>query len=121
MAGFGVKILANIGALWVAARYIPGFDIVPVEFFRFAAFPISAAIQTLVVTGIALALANALLRPILKAVGAILPLVTGALLLVILNIILLYIGSHSLPVLAIDGLRPLLLGGLLLGIVNAVL
>ena len=118
-----IKIIANAGALWAAARYIPGFQIVPMEFFRleFLPFTITPLIQTLLVGGLALALVNVVLRPILQVIGAALPFITGAMLMVVLNMVLLYIGAAYFTALTIEGIRPLLWSGLLLGIVNTLL
>lgn len=122
-ASIAIKILANAGALWAAVRYIPGFHIAPVELVQLDFLPIAipAIIQTYAAAGIALAIVNAVLSPILNAIGAALPFVTGAMLMVALDIVLLYAGALYLPQIAFDGLRPLLLSGLLLGVVNSIL
>ena len=122
-ANIVIKILANAGALWAAVRYIPGFHIAPVELFPFDFLPVAipAVLQTYAAAGLALAAVNAVLHPILGAIGAALPFVTGAMLMAALDIVLLYAGALYLPQIAIDGLEPLLLSGLLLGIVNSLL
>lgn len=118
-----IKIVANAGALWAAARYIPGFEIFPVELFPldFLPFAIPPLVQTYIAGAIILAVVNAIAHPILKVIGAALPLVTGAMLMIVLNIVLLYIGAGYFPALEIAGFRPLLWSGFLLGVVNTLL
>ncbi|MDP3727480.1 MAG: phage holin family protein [bacterium] len=118
-----IKIIVNAGALWAAARYIPGFKIFPVELFPldFLPFTVPAIAETYLAGAIILAVVNAILHPILKVIGAALPLVTGAMLMVVLNIVLLYAGAVYFPALEIAGFKPLLWSGLLLGIVNTLL
>ncbi len=121
--GIAFKVLANIGALWAAARYISGFHIAPLELVSldFLPFAVPALAQAYIAGGVILALVNAVAHPILKAIGAALPLVTGAMLMVALNIAILYFGAVYLPALTLTGLKPLLWGGLLFGILNTIL
>lgn len=115
------KILANVGVLWAALRYIPGFHIVPIEFFQFEALPIDPLMQTLVAGGIALAIANALLYPVMSIIAALLPLITTPMLMVALNMALLWAVTLVSPALSISGLEPLFWSGLSLGIANTLL
>lgn len=143
--GIAFKFLLNIGALWVAGRYIPGFQIMPMDFigqfslfnpigrivslnpalqgfslpFSGISFAISPVVQTIVAGGILLAVLNAVLYPLLKVAAAILPFITTPMLLVAANGILLSLAASSLAAVAIDGFKPLLLVSLLLGVVNA--
>lgn len=116
-----LKILANTGALWVATKYISGFGIAPVEFMRLGALAIPPLAQTLIVGGLALAILNAVLHPITKIFGAIIPLVTSAMLSAAANIIILYFAAIYLPQMEINGLKPLVLSGLLIGLINTIL
>ncbi len=115
------KILANVGVLWVALRYVPGFHIVPIEFFQLEALPIDPLIQTLVAGGIAFAIANVLLYPVMNIIAALLPLITTPMLMVVLNMALLWAIMLVSPTLSISGLEPLFWSGLLLGIANTLL
>lgn len=118
-----LKTLANAGALWAAARYIPGFQIFPVELFSldFLPFAVPPIAQTYIAAGIILAVANAIAYPILKALGAALPFVTGAMLMIALDVALLYVGAAYFPALEIAGGKPLFWSGFLLGIVNVLI
>lgn len=118
-----LKVLINTGALWAAVRYISGFHIAPTELVRLDFLPVAipTIIQTYVAGGIALAIINAVLHPILKAIGAALPLITGAMLMVVFNIALLYFAAEYIPQITIGGWKPLIFSGLLVGIVNSIL
>lgn len=118
-----IKVIANAGALWAAARYIPGFQIFPVELFPldFLPFAVPPLVQVYIAGAIILAVINAIAHPVLNVIGAALPLITGAMLMIVLNIALLYIGAGYFPALEIAGVKPLLWSGFLLGIVNTLL
>lgn len=120
-SNIAVKILANAGALWAAARYIPGFHVTPVEFFQFALFPVDASLQTFLIAGIAFALASIVLYPLASVIAALLPLITTAMLMVAIHMALLYAAAALSTALSIAGLEPLFWGGLLLGIINTLL
>lgn len=115
------KILINAGALWAADRYISGFSIAPREFLRIGFFPIDPLAQTLIVGGLALAIANAVLYPLLKVIGDLLPFITAAMLMAAANIIILYFADIYVAQLAIDGMRPLFWSALLIGVLNSLL
>ncbi len=116
-----LKILANTGILWAAMRYISGFHILPIEFFQLEALPIDPLIQTLIAGGIAFAIANTLLHPVMRIIAALLPLITTPMLMVVLNMALLYGAALVFPALSISGLEPLFWSGLLLGIANTLI
>ena len=122
LANVAIKILANAGALWAATRYVPGFELLPTEFFRIELFAVDPLLQTFIAAGIVLAVANALLYPILKIVAAILPFITTPMLVVLLNAALVYAGAAFLPAaITVAGLQPLLWTALLLGIINSLI
>lgn len=117
-----IKILANAAALWAAARYIPGINIAPLELFNLPFLPIDPLIQTYLAAAIALAIINVILYPILNVIAAVLPFITTAMLMVVLNMAILYAAAIFFPAtLTLAALKPLLLSGLLLGIVNTLL
>lgn len=103
------------------ARYIPGFGVSPIEIVSIGSLPIDPVIQTLVVGGVIFALANMITWPISQVIGALLPLVTSAMVAVAVNAVFLFIADLYLPELAISGFRPLISGAFLLGIVNSIL
>ena len=121
-ANIVIKILANAGALWAADRYITGLAVFPTEFFRFDFFAIPPLIQTLAIGGAALAAANAILRPPLSVIAAVLPFITTPMLMVVANVVLIYLAAAYFPAtLAVAALKPLLFSGLILGLVNSLL
>ena len=75
----------------------------------------------MIVGGLALAILNAVLSPLAKVFGAVIPLVTAAMLSVAANIIILYFAAIYLPQVEINGLKPLFLSGILIGLINAIL
>lgn len=115
------QVAINSGALWAATRYISGFGIIPQEFLRIGFFPIDPLVQTFVVGGLALAILNAVLYPLLKVVGDILPFITAAMLMVAANMVILYLGDIYLAQLSIEGMRPLFWSAVLIGLVNTLI
>ena len=115
--------MLNAAGLLAADRFIPGVDIFPRSFFELRAASLSLAIapviQTFAAGGIALALANTALRPILKVIGAVLPLITFALLSIAWNAALLFAADVSLDTLSLQGLRALGGTSLIIGFLNA--
>ncbi len=117
-----IKVIANAAALWAASRYISGFQIIPYEFFHIELLPIDPTLQTLIAGGIALAIANAILRPPLSVIAAVLPFITTPMLMVVANVVLIYLAAAYFPAtLAVAALKPLLFSGLILGLVNSLL
>ncbi|MBI2055330.1 MAG: phage holin family protein [Candidatus Sungbacteria bacterium] len=123
--GFASKILLKIAAnalvLWAATNYISGFALAPKYFYNLDGFTIDPAWQSFVVGGAALAAVNLILGPILKVVGAVLPLITFAMLSVLINIGIIYFADSYSAELAVSGLKPLIFSGGLVGIINALL
>ena len=120
-ANIAFKILANVGALWAATRYVSGFSIAPQEFLRIGFFNIDPLAQTLIAGGLALAIINAVLYPLLKVTGDLLPFITTAMVVVAVNMVILYLGDIYLAHLAISGLKPLFWSALIIGIVNTLI
>lgn len=130
-ASLAIKVIANAAALWVAAHYIAGFGIAPVDLSSFGFLATIAGfigtlgatpiMITLLLAGILLAVVNAVLYPIAKVFGAIVPLITTAILMAAVNGVVLYAASRSLPNIILAGWKPTLLASLLLGIVNSIL
>lgn len=120
---FLIQAAANAAGLLAADLLIPGFDIFPHTFFELRTASLSLAIapmiQTFAAGGIAFALANTALRPILKVIGAVLPLITFALLSIAWNAVLLFAADLSFDMLSLQGLRALGGASLLIGFLNA--
>ena len=116
-----VKIAANSLALWAAMSYISGFTVNPRFFYSFGSFSPDPLWQTLIIGGAALAAVNMALKPILKVIGAVLPLVTYPILSAVLNIALLYSAEIYLSGITVGGIKSLLLSGGLIGILNALI
>ncbi len=115
-----LKAAANIGALWMSVNYIPAFEIVPRAILAPELIALGPQAQWFIAGGISLAIVNGALRPLLKALGALLPLVTFVLLSVLLNAAMLFAADIALSEVTL-GLRGLALGALLLGVLNAIL
>lgn len=102
---FVFQTFSNAIAILAAANFIAGF--------RF-----EGTFIPLAVTGLILAGANLILKPILKLfLGPFIVLTLGLFLIVINAVILYFIDIYSQP-LIIEGYLPLLLGALLIGFIN---
>ncbi len=104
----------------MATKWIQGFALIPLPWLAENIFGLPPLWPTLLLGGLALAILNAFLRPILKFLGALLPLITFALLAVILNGLIIYLADIYLTNLAISGLRAQVLVAILIGMVNAI-
>lgn len=113
-----LKILAKIGinafALWVAHKLVG--DVV----LRIAEEPLFALLG-LAGAGLALWLANELIKPLLKVLTFPLILVTFGLFNIVINILVLWGVDAILPQLTISGLVPLIWTTLIISIVNGLL
>ena len=120
---FLIQAVLNAAGLLTADRLIPGVDIFPRAFFEFRtaslSLAIAPAIQTFAAGGIAFALANTALRPILKVIGAVLPLITFATLSIGWNAALLFAADVSLDTFSLQGLRALGGTSLIIGFLKA--
>lgn len=116
-----LKTATNAGALWIAARFISGFEIDPRTFWGLDALPISPLIQTLIIGGIVLALLNLILRPILKFISFPVIFLTFGLFHIVINIAILYLADLWLAELVTTSFQALFMGSLFIGIVNALL
>lgn len=116
-----LKIAANAVLLWVATQYISGFALAPKQFYDLGGFTLDPAWQSFAAGGAALAAINLAIGPILKVIGAVLPLITSAMLSIGLNIAVIYFADAYLAELTVSGLAPLIYSGGLVGIVNALL
>ena len=102
---FLARIVANALGLLLASLAIPGFSF-------------TGEFKTLLFAGLLLALANAIVRPILKLLSLPLIIITFGLFIVVINMVVLKIVDYFFASLAIS-LGALFWGTLLLSIVNA--
>lgn len=115
-----LKAAANSGVLWASVHYIPAFEIVPRAILTPELIALGPQAQWFIAGGISLAIVNGAFRPLLKAIGALLPIVTFVLLSVLLNAAMLFAADLALSEVTL-GLWGLALGALLLGVLNAIL
>lgn len=116
------KIAVNAAALWIGARFISGFEIVPRTFpYLDLIRNLSPFGQTLITGGIVLALLNIFLRPLLKIVSFPFLLLTFGLFNIVINLVILYVADWYVAELAIHGFKSLLLGSILIGALNSVI
>ena len=92
----------------------------PFEFVNLGFLGLAPFAQSLIAGGLALAIINLILFPLLKVLDLILPLVSYGALSVVFNGALLYFADPYLPQLAITGFTPLIWSSILIGLVNTV-
>lgn len=104
-----LRLIVNIGALWLTAQFISGLNY-------------SNNWRVLVVAGIVLGLLNMFIKPILKLITApCLWLLLGLLFPLIVNLLILYLTAWLVPGFQIDGLISALLGTLIISVINFIL
>ncbi len=118
---FVFKTVINAVAIAVAVRWIPGFEVLPRAFVDLSSTGIPPIVQSFAVIGIALALLNLILRPILKLISLPFIVITLGLFHIVINAALLYLADWYVAELAIHGPAALFLGSLLIGIANAII
>lgn len=104
---FIVRILANSVGILIATRFVPGIIF-------------KGDLIGILITGFVLALANSIIRPILKFLSGPLIVLTMGLFMVIVNIIILWLVALLMPELTIVGFWAYFWGVLILAIVNAI-
>ncbi|MBI2451070.1 MAG: phage holin family protein [Parcubacteria group bacterium] len=102
---FILQILFNAGAIFIANRFIPGFEF-------------SGDIIRLLVAGLAMGVINLFLRPILKLLTFPLAILASSLVSLAINAALLYIGTLVIPGLVIMGWIAYLGGAFLFAVIN---
>lgn len=103
-----VMLVGNGIGLYVAARYVPGFN-VPID------------LQGLSIVSLALTAINLFIRPLIKLVLSPLILLTLGLASILVNLATLYLLDYLLASVTISGLMPLILATLVLGAINFVI
>lgn len=104
---FIAKILANAAGILIAAYFVPGI------IFR-------GDWIDLAITGFILALANSIIKPILKFITGPLIVLTMGLFMIIINIIILWLVAWLMPELTITDFWAYFWGVLILSILNAI-
>ena len=89
-----LQVVAGIGGLWIAVRYIPLVEL-------------EGTMLTLVYAGILLGLINAVIRPILKMITLPIRLLTLGLFGLVINILMVWVVDIVFVELIITGLIPL--------------
>lgn len=89
-----LQVVAGIGGLWIAVRYIPLVEL-------------EGTMLTLVYAGILLGLINAVIKPILKLITLPLRLLTLGLFGLVINIFMVWVVDIVFVELIITGLMPL--------------
>ncbi len=104
-----VRLIVNIGALWIAARLLSEVDY-------------NNNWRVLIVAGVVLGLLNMFIKPILKLVTApCLWFVLGILFPIAVNLIILYFTAWIVPGFKINGLLDGILATLIISLLNFVL
>lgn len=104
-----VSILVNGLAIGLTAAILPGIKIVP---FTFGA---------LFLLGLVFGIINAIIRPVVSFLSLPITILTLGLFQLVINALLLYLGSLFVSSLQIDNFWWALLGGIVMGIVGAIL
>lgn len=107
MFRFIIKTLVNAAAVLLAAYFVPGIE------FR-------GDMISLVITGFVLAVANSIIKPILKFISGPLIILTMGLFTIIINIVILWLVVWFIPELTIVGFWAYFWGVLIITILNAI-
>jgi len=107
LSRFIIRILANSVGIFIAAYFVPGI------IFR-------GNLVNLLIVGFALALANTIIKPILKFVSGPLIILTMGLFMIIINIIILWLVAWLMPELTVIGFWAYFWGVLTISIINAI-
>lgn len=104
-----IGIIVNGLAIGITAAVLPGIHIQPFSW------------GTLILLGLVFGVINALVRPVISFLSFPITILTLGLFQLVLNALMLYLGSLFVSNLKIDNFWWALLGGIVMGIVGAVL
>jgi len=107
LLSFIARVIANSIGIRIASYFVSGIIF-------------KGDLIDLVITGLALALANAIIKPVLKFITGPLIVLTMGLFLVIINIIILWLVDWFMPELTIVDVRAYFWGVIIISIINAV-
>jgi len=105
---FIAKIAANSVGIYIAAYFVPGIIF-------------KGDLIDLAITGLILAAANSIIKPILKFISGPLIVLTMGLFIIIINIVLLWLVAWLMPELTIIGLGAYFWGVVIISIINAIM
>lgn len=103
---FIASIITNSVGIFAAAYFVPGITF-------------TGNLVDLAITGLVLAVANSVIKPILKFVSGPLIVLTLGLFMIIVNIVILWLVAWFMPELTITGLWAYVWGVVILAILNA--
>lgn len=104
-----ISIIVNGLALGLTAALLPGIHIVPFSY------------TTLALLGIVFGVINAIIRPVVNLLSLPITILTLGLWQLVLNALMLYVGSLFVSELKIDNFLWALLGGIVMGIIGSIL
>ena len=104
---FIASIITNSAGIFIAAYFVPGIVF-------------TGDLVDLAITGIVLAIANSIIKPILKFISGPLIVLTMGLFIIILNVAILWLVVWLMPELTITGLWSYVWGVVILAILNAI-
>lgn len=104
---FIIRILANSVGVLIATYFVHGFVF-------------EGDLIKLLITGFILALANSIIKPILKFISGPLIVLTMGLFMIIINVLILWLVTLFVPELTIVGLWAYIWGVIIISIVNAI-
>lgn len=108
-----IKTLVNAAAILLSDYFVPG-----IVFSRVGTT--LEVVISLLITGLALALANSIIKPILKFISGPLIILTMGLFTVIVNIAILWLVTWLIPELTITGFWAYFWGVIIISILNAI-
>lgn len=104
-----ISIIVNGLAIGLTAALLPGIHIQPFS------------IEALLLLGLVFGVINAIIRPVVSVLSLPLTILSLGLFQLVINALLLYLGSLIVPTLKIDNFWWALLGGIVMGIIGAIL
>jgi putative membrane protein len=104
-----ISIIVNGIAIGLTAALLPGIHIVPFSY------------TTLLLLGIVFGVINAIIRPVVNLLSLPITILTLGLWQLVLNALMLYLGSLFISELKIDGFWWAILGGIVMGIIGSIL
>ena len=104
-----ISIIVNGLAIGLTAALLPGIHIVPFSY------------TTLLLLGLVFGVINAIIRPVVNLLSLPITILSLGLWQLVLNALMLYLGSLFVSELKIDGFWWAILGGIVMGIIGAIL
>jgi putative membrane protein len=102
---FIIRLLVNALALWLIAKYVPGFTM-------------TGSIWTPILAALIFGIVNALVRPIVLLLTLPLTVVTLGLFIIIVNALMFWLVTWITPNFKVSGFGPALIGALIMMVVS---